>query len=272
MDIAAATQGAVPADPATKARRILRNIGIICIALGLISTKSEGVAGTLFLLALGIAFLSPWALAKWQSLETRQEDLELAAQMSTGFQSERTPSPVNTPRLESHHQCLEPGESCYVDGAPATLYSFYGDPVLVQRGFFLAFGSPLAWAMTIIGNLMFWSHRRKKEKKAAARWRDPEPAQLWVTDRRFVLHALKGNQAWVQLRYDDVGFPLLEKDGIIFQLPELELPVKVRLRSPATVYVLFRYLSLRQIFNVELPWWSHTLRHLQSQGAGVGNG
>jgi hypothetical protein len=256
MDITAFAQGTVPNDPTTKWRRRLRNVGVFCMTLALISFGGSGVAGSVFLFVFGAAMFLPWASAKWQAIETRHEDLALATQLGTSLHSDQLPSPVSTPQLAAHHQVLEPGEVCYIDGAPATLYSFYGDPTVIRRGAILAFGSPLAWGVTIIGNLMFWSHGRKEQKKAAPRWRDPEPAQLWVTDRRLVLHGLKGNQAWVQLRYENLGFPLLEKNGVVLHLPELATPAKIRLRAPVTVYVLCRYLSLRQIFDVKLPWWS----------------
>ncbi len=169
MDIGILTHGAVPSDPTTKFRRVLRNFGFIGILLGGIGLGSKDVGGSLLLLLIGLVLLAPWGVAKWQSLQTRHDDLALAAELGATLKVGQLPPSVETSQLAAHHQQLEPGEICYVDGAPIVLYSFYGDPVLIHQGVVVAFGSPLAWAMTIIGNLMFWSHRRKKVKKAAPR-------------------------------------------------------------------------------------------------------
>ncbi|HVA09181.1 MAG TPA: hypothetical protein VNG12_20800, partial [Acidimicrobiales bacterium] len=85
---------------------------------------------------------------------------------------------------------------------------------------------------------------------------DPERAQLWVTDRRFLLHGRTGNQSWVQIRWESIHQSFLDKDGVVLRLDEHEhLPMKIRTRAPAWLFVVYRFASSRQVFVPRSPWW-----------------
>ncbi|HUY09194.1 MAG TPA: hypothetical protein VMW80_07050 [Candidatus Dormibacteraeota bacterium] len=255
MDITALVEGPVPSDPTTKPRRVLRRVGTLSLLLAFYSLLARDVGDFLVALVVGVVCLAPWAVARWNFTQVRRSDLASAAALGQELRAHQVPTPVTPTRLSPEDNHLEPGEQLYVDGVKAQFLSFYGDPVVIQSGMFIAIGSPIAWAFTIIGNLMFWSHARKKRKAAAPRWRDPEPAQVWVTDRRFIVHALKGGQSWLQLRYETLGPSALDRDGIVLQIPNEPLPAKLRVRAPGVIYVLYRYFATGQVFTVTSPWW-----------------
>lgn len=255
MDVTALVEGPVPSDPTTKLRRVLRRVGTLFVFLAFCSLLGRDVGDFLVTLVIGLVCLAPWASARWNFTQVRRSDLAAAAALGQDLRAHQVPMAVTPRRLSSEDNHLEPGEQLYVDGVKAQFLSFYGDPVVIQSGMFLAIGSPIAWAFTIIGNLMFWSHARKKRRAAAPRWRDPEPAQVWVTDRRFIVHGLKGGQSWLQLRFGDMGPSALDRDGIILQIPNEPLPAKLRVRAPGVIYVLYRYFATGQVFTVTSPWW-----------------
>jgi hypothetical protein len=89
-------------------------------------------------------------------------------------------------------------------------------------------------------------------RKAQPRWRDPDPAHLWLTDRAFILHGKSGRQSWLRWEYESsIQDAQLESDGIVLMLAEQPpVPVKLRLAPAAWSYVLFRFAATGQIVDL----------------------
>ena len=240
-----------------RVRRICGWVGVVVAVVGAASVaKPDGV----LFVVIGVGLLAVYAWMRVTASQARLRDLAVGRRLAESLQAQQWPAPVQPEALNAAGMRLEPGEVCLVDGADVELMQWYGDPVVLTRRFFFLWGSPLAWMVSILGMFGSWQHNRKKSKKAAPRWRDPERAQLWVTDRRFLLHGRTGNQSWVQIRWGSVRQSLLDGDGVVLLLDEWEhLPMKIRTAAPAWLFVLYRFASARQVFLPRLPWWHRAL-------------
>lgn len=169
-----------------------------------------------------------------------------------------SPAAVQPTSLTEAGNQLEPGEPCYLDGATIEVVEWYGDPVLLTRRTTLILGSPVAWMFSAIFTYISWSRNRRKAKKAQPRWRDPENARLWVTDRRLIL--LSKQQNWVQIRWPSVRQASLDRDGLVLVLQEFESrPLKLRTEAASAILVLYRFALNRQIFVPQPVWWERML-------------
>jgi hypothetical protein len=83
----------------------------------------------------------------------------------------------------------------------------------------------------------------------------PEPAELWVTNQRFIVHSLKKGEEeiWVQIPYGQISRSWLEHDGAVFFDMELGQPFKISFPFAAWMFVLYKWLAGGVIIDVELP-------------------
>jgi len=240
-----------------RATRLCAQIGLVVLVVGAGSINRPD--GVLFVL-IGAGLLAIYAWMRVRSSQVHRQDVDAGRYLADSLRSGNRPSPVVPEALGAAGVRLEPGETCFVDGAKVEIMQWYGDPVVLTRRFFFVWGSPLAWTFSILAIFGSWQHNRKKAKKAAPRWRDPEDAQLWVTDRRFLLHGRSGNQSWVQIRWQSIHQALLDKDGVVLLLDENEhRPMKIRTGTAAWIFVLYQFASRRQIFLPQRHRWSRAL-------------
>jgi len=234
-------------------RRLCGLVGLVVTVVGAASvTKPDGV----LFVVVGVGLLALYGWMRAAASRARLRDIDAARQLAGRFQAGQWLVPIPPVVLAAVGIQLEAGENCFIDGADVEVLQWYGDPVVLTRRFFFVWGSPLAWMVSILAMFGFWQHNRKKAKKAAPRWREPERAQLWVTDRRFLLHGRTGNQSWVQIRWPSIRQSSLDKDGVVLLLDEHEhRPMKIRTRAPAWLFVLYRFASTHQVFLPRSPWW-----------------
>ncbi len=237
------TYGCVDRGPAVptsflpfKYGRIVRKVsmsGFILVFVGFGAAASP--SGVMFLL-LGLALVAATTALRIHYRSLRRRDHAAARELAEALRQGRRPAPVGAVALRERGQTLESGENCYLDQHKAECLQWYGEAIARQNRLFLAWGSPLAWVLSITATLMFWSHDRKRAKAAAPAWRDPEPAHVWVTDRRFIIHGESGNRSWVQIRWEHISHMSLESDGLILVLDGFP-PMKLRMGAAAWTYV-----------------------------------
>jgi hypothetical protein len=177
-----------------RAKRYLLSLGGMCALWGIAalatppseaSTESSNSGASLIF--WGLVFVAPivWL---WRTRRNgRRRDMRAAASLTKALRSDILPVPVTPATVEQSGAALMEGEACYVAEAPGELTLFYGKPTVVRRFFLFAWGGPLAVALSAIATLGSMDHARKKAKKAAPRWRDPEPVDIWITSARIIV-------------------------------------------------------------------------------------
>lgn len=224
-----------------RATRVAGQIGLVVLVVGAASvTKPDGV---LFVL-IGALLVVVYMAARFRELSARGEGRSRARQLAQDLRSGHVPAPVTPTGLSEARISLEPSESCFVAGAGVEIVQWYGDPVLLTRPMFFVWGSPLAWFATGMGLFIHSRRNRKRAKKAAPRWRDPERATLWLTDRRLLMHGGQHGDTWVQIRWPSIRHAALERDGIVMVLDEhTQRPMKIRTSAAAQLFVAYWYFS-----------------------------
>jgi hypothetical protein len=233
-----------------KYRRLVRKVtisGVILVVVGFGAAASP--SGVMFLL-LGLALVAATTVLRIHYRSLRRQDRAAARELARALRQGRRPTPVEPFALRQRGQTLESGENCYLDQHKAECLQWYGEAIARQNRLFLAWGSPLAWALSITATLMFWSHDRKRAKAAAPAWRDPEPAHVWVTDRRFIIHGESGNRSWVQIRWENISNIWLESDGLVLILDGFP-PMKLRMGPTAWTFVAANYFGWNRIAEPE---------------------
>jgi hypothetical protein len=230
--------------------RIVRKMtisGAILVFIGIAAATSP--SGVMFLL-LGLALVVATTALRIHYRSLRRQDQVAARGLAETLRQGRRPTPVDAVALQERGQTLESGENCYLDQQKAECLQWYGEAIARQRRLFLACGSPLAWVLSITATLMFWSHDRKQAKAAAPAWRDPEPANVWVTDRRFIIHGESGNRSWVQIRWEHISRMWLESDGVVLILDGFPA-MKLRMGPAAWTFVAVNYFGWGRIVESE---------------------
>jgi hypothetical protein len=172
--------------------RIVGQVGAVVLVVGAASvTKTDGV---LFVL-VGAALVVVYIVTRFKDAGARREGRRAARQLAANLAAGQRPMAVAPAGLSEGGVPLEPGETCVVAGAPVEIVQWYGDPVVLTRPMFFVWGSPLAWSVTAMSFMLHARGNRKRAKKAAPRWRDPERARLWLTDRRFLLLSGRGGRS-----------------------------------------------------------------------------
>lgn len=218
-------------------------IGLIFVVVG-----AEAVSnGDASILAVGLVLVSIYLFFRINDLSHRRSGRRAACALADSLRQRQMPAPIAPKAFEASGYSLEPGEICYLDGVDAELVGWYGDPHLVQRRVFLAWGSPLAIGMSVFATTFFWRRNRKQQKKAAPRWRNPSPAHLWLTDRGFVLHGKKKDQSWIRWPWTSIRQCWLERDGIALILTDDSPPVKLRFGEASWAYVLAQFHATGQV-------------------------
>jgi len=218
---------------------VLFRIGLLLMVGGALAMSHNGAG----LLAVGALMAVPFIRERLDQRNANRQDLADAAELRAALASGMALQPLEPAMLTAGGQQLEPEEESFIDGSPVEVMSYYGDPLIKRRGFFLFFGGPLAWAATAVGNVWLMRSNKQLAKKASPRWRDPEAAQLWITSERLILHGLTGKRSWVQIRYQDIPQAQLEGDGIVLSLSMgPETLMKIRMPGPAWHYALIRAL------------------------------
>jgi hypothetical protein len=210
-------------------------VGVSLLALGLIAIAHGGVA----LIALGALLCAPRAYALIVASGLRSEDRAAAAACCARLASGGVPPAVEPLALRAEGLDLDQGEVCYLDGAPVEVLSYYGDPYVKQSIFGVFLGGPVAWVATMTTWLLVHERNKRRAKKAKPHWRDPEPAKLWITSQRLMLHGLAGGRSWVQLRYEHIVQADAESGGLVLSLVEGPRPLmKISLAHPTSMCVL----------------------------------
>lgn len=223
-------------------------LGTICL-LGAAASPRQGASWIVLgmvLLGLTVAMLANrWLI--------RRRDKLSAAALSASLRSGEEPVPVPAAEVDTCGEHLDEDEECFLNRVPAEVSVFYGRPVVIQRAAVIAWGSPLAWALSAVFTFGLWSHGRKKAKKAAPQWREPTPVHMWITSKQLMIKSRRGNTNW--------HFPLhtidscsAEGDGLVFTTSTVpELPLKIRTRGAAWSSVLLHYLRGDGVVDVRLP-------------------
>lgn len=213
------------------------------LALAGMASITNGGAG---LLVVGVLLMIPFLLGRLEQSSTHHRDLADASELRASFAEGELPGPVGPLKLYEDGGHLDPGEECLIDGARVEALVFYGDPIVLRRGFFVAWGSPLAWLASIIGFVLMRDMNRKAAKKAAPQWRDPVAAHLWVTDKRLIVHGRDDPRSSTELPFEELDQMRLDGDGIVLRLRSApDKPLKLRLAHPAWYHALIqRIMSL----------------------------
>ena len=237
----------VPSGHSRLTRRLGR-LGGFLLAIGLLGAAAGGGPDGIFWAVVGAGMLVPLAREMAATQRAHREDLHEASLLAGALRSGRLPDAVAPTKLRAEGLELGPDETCFVDGVPVELLVFYGDPIVKREGFLVVWGSLFAWCVTAVVNYLWWTHNRAQARKAAPRWRDAEPARLWVTDRRYVIRSLAGDRAWFDLPWDLMSQVSLFKDGIGVVLDgRFNQPYKIRLANPTWHYALLRRLAYGQV-------------------------
>ncbi len=210
-------------------------LGVSLVALGLIAIAHGGIA----LIAIGALLCAPRAYALIVAASLRREDRAAASALRARLASGGLPPAIEPRALCAEGVDVDPGEVCYLDGAPIEILSFYGDPYVKQSIFAVFLGGPFAWVATMTAWLLVHEGNKRRAKKAKPYWRDPEPAKLWITSQRLILHGLAGARSWVQLRYEHIVQADAESGGLVLSLVEGPRPlIKIRLAHPTSLRAL----------------------------------
>ncbi len=218
-------------------------IGLVCVVIGADSVTH----GDALILVIGLVLASVYLYFRIKDLSHRRTGRQEARSLADSLRRRQMPAPIAAKAFEACGYSLEPGERCFLDGVDAEVVGWYGDPYLAQRRVFVAWGSPLAIGMSVFATTLFWRQNRKRQKKAAPRWRNPSPAQLWLTDRGFLLHGTKGERSWIRWPWTSIQQCWLERDGIALILTDNSPPVKLRFAEASWAYVLSRFSATGQV-------------------------
>ena len=240
----AITDGRVPGGRLRLVRgslaRALGYVGAFFVVAGVVEIAHGGVPPIVIGALMGV----PLIREQLDRRKSHRQDLADAATLRKALGTGQSPEAIEPLKLRAEGQHLDPGEACYVDGCPVQVLSFYGDFEVQTRGFFWFFGGPLAFLGSLIGNLLLHDWNKKRRRNAAPRWRDPEPALLWATSTRYIVHGLTGNRSWVQLPFNRMLRTQAESDGIVLILADApNLPMKLKSANPAWHYALLQHLS-----------------------------
>jgi hypothetical protein len=236
--------------------RLLRGQRIrIVLGIGLISGIAFAVdpQQNAFWLLVSLVFLGAivgMLTNRW--LVTRRDRLAAAA-LAGELRKGVPPVPIPPGQVDAYGEQFHEDEDCFVSRVPAERSIFYGKPTVVTRGAVIAWGSPLALAMSACFTFGLWQHGKKKAQKAAPQWREATRVYLWITSKRVMIKDRRGGKS--------LHFPLhmiqscsVDEDGLVFvnsQLPGV--PFKVRTRGAAWSSVLVHYLSGDGIVEVKVP-------------------
>lgn len=217
--------------------RIVGQVGAVVLVVGAWSASTAD--GVLYIL-IGAAMVLVYLAARYRDRRAIHEDRVFARararQLEHGTLPEAVPDGLGRVGI-----ALEPGETCHVADADVEVVHWYGDPVVLTRPVFFLWGSPLAWFATGMGFFINHRRNRKKLKRAAPRWRDPERACLWLTDRRFVLCDRRGHNR-AQVRWASIRHASLQRDGIVLLLDgQSNRPMRIRTSAAASLFVVFWY-------------------------------
>jgi hypothetical protein len=241
------------------ARKLARfGVGLILIgAVGSLQSDASAQVNAVFWGLVGVAMLVPFFREKSADRAARRLDLDATAQLVDGLRAGRWPDTVDPSRLRAQGFGLEPGEVCFIDGVRVDFLKFYGDAAVQRQGFVVAWGSLFAWIATAVVNYLWWSHNRGQAKKAAPHWRDPEPVQVWLTDRRYIVHQLREGQEWFDVPWDVIARASAEADGLVLALVgATDKPFKLTIRNPVWHHTLLRHFQSRGL----TPGWASVER------------
>jgi hypothetical protein len=213
---------------------------VVGVANAAFGAHDAGVAWAV----VGALLVIPFVRDRIATQEAERQDLADSAALRQELASGVRLVPVEPATRHACGRQLDLGEACLVDAVPVEVVSFYGDPAVIRQGVFVAWGSPLAWAATIFANLAFWQGRKNQERKAAARWRDPEAARLCVTTKRYFLSGLTEERSSIDIPWERISQFALEGDGIVIVLTDApQRPIKVKSDNPAWHYALVQHLA-----------------------------
>lgn len=220
--------------------RSLAYSGTFLVLMGGIGIGHGGVA----LILIGALIALPFLAETRERRRSHQQDLTDAATLRAEARSGRAIEAIEPVALRAEGLELRADEACLIDGCPVEVLSFYADQPIHTNSVFWIFGGPLAFLGSVLGNFMLWGRNKKRQQDAAPHWRDPEPARLWVTSQRYILHGLAGNRSWIQLPFERILLAKPEDDGIVIVPHDApNEPMKLKLTNPQSHYELLRHIA-----------------------------
>jgi hypothetical protein len=235
-------------DRLLKGTRLKRTFwfGVVAILFGAVLNGG----GSLIILGVLLVALPTWVVLK------RWHVARHGALCASGFvealRSGAEMEVIPPDLVDMRGDALFADEACYVNGAPGDVSLFYGNPVILTRGFVIAWGSPLAFMMSTIFTFGLWSRRRKQAAKAGPQWREATPIDIWVTSQRLVLKTRKGSMDF-HMPHDEIVRCAVEGDGIVIVgARSPDVPLKIRTPYAAWISVLEHYLHGETV-EVKIP-------------------
>ena len=133
---------------------------------------------------------------------------------------------------------------------PCGLNAFYATKAQASRGGFLAFGSPLLLAATVVGSIGYnmWQNQKAREE-AAAQWRYVGSGMAHFTNQRI---AVASETGWRNFEYAGIEAMEMEPDGIVI-FENGRVREKLTLNLPLTHFILIRFLAYGEIPNLGTP-------------------